>query len=180
MNKANKSQVIGTNRNTVCSDKNCPYKRDCANHSSAGDFRTEGGFSPYLAIGEDTSEVICWSKYSIMSKESTFYGGEAVPSNSSTQGFVSFDDLPIHESIDLDCWYCKDSNTFNVRYDTETHDMVIECSDCKAKLKINEHPAIKAYRKANLKALVNEISEGEPPITQEEMDAVKKQLEKPK
>ena len=30
------------------SDKECPHRKDCANHATAGDFRTEGGDSPDL------------------------------------------------------------------------------------------------------------------------------------
>ncbi len=30
----------------ICDDDDCPHNRECANHSSAGDFRTEGGMSP--------------------------------------------------------------------------------------------------------------------------------------
>lgn len=178
MNIAKKSIVISNDGSTVCSKK-CPYSRACANHTSAGDYRMEGGFSPYLAIGKNAKQVICWSKHSILSKESTFYGGNPEPSNASTNGFVDYDDIPNHESIDLDCWYCKDSNTFTVSYDTESHDLVIKCSDCKAKLKIDDHPAIKAFRKANLRSVVSEISDGMPPITQEEMDAVTKAWKTP-
>ncbi len=179
MNKAGKFELISNDGNTVCFDKDCPYKRDCANHASAGEFREEGGFSPYLEIGENVKQVICWSKYSIMSKESTFYGGEAIPSNSSTNGFVEFCKIPAHKSISLNCWYCEDSNHFTIDYDTENHETIIKCSDCGAVLKVNEHPAIKIYRKANIKSLVSEIMDGEPPITQEEMNAVSKEWGKP-
>jgi len=33
-----------------CEDKECPYNRECANHATAGDFRSEGGFSPEFRI----------------------------------------------------------------------------------------------------------------------------------
>jgi hypothetical protein len=32
----------------ICENSDCPFKRECSNHSSAGDFRTEDGFSPEL------------------------------------------------------------------------------------------------------------------------------------
>lgn len=178
MNIAKQSVVISNDGSTVCSEK-CPYDSACANHTSAGDFRTEGGFSPYLAVGEDAKQVICWSKHSIMSKESTFYGGNPEPSNASTNGFVDYSDIPNHESISLDCWYCKDSISFTIDYDTENHEIKIKCSDCGAVLKVNEHPAIKAYRRSNMKSLVSEISDGQQPITQEEMDVVRKEWERP-
>ena len=37
-----------------CNSKDCPYRRGCANHSSAGDYRTDDGFSPELVrLGSD-------------------------------------------------------------------------------------------------------------------------------
>lgn len=33
-----------------CLEQNCPYRRSCANHDSAGDFRSEDGFSPELHL----------------------------------------------------------------------------------------------------------------------------------
>ena len=41
----------------ICEACNCPYQRECANHDSAGDFRTEGGFSPELTL--KNGEVHC-------------------------------------------------------------------------------------------------------------------------
>jgi hypothetical protein len=37
----------------------CKFKRSCANHMSAGDFRSEGGFSPRLHISSDLKQVFC-------------------------------------------------------------------------------------------------------------------------
>lgn len=34
----------------ICHDRACRYTRDCANHTSAGDFRTESGDSPALHL----------------------------------------------------------------------------------------------------------------------------------
>lgn len=37
-----------------CAEENCPFNRECANHESAGDFRSEDGFTPQLRLeGED-------------------------------------------------------------------------------------------------------------------------------
>ncbi len=33
-----------------CLEDHCPWKRVCANHASAGDFRTEGGSRPILTL----------------------------------------------------------------------------------------------------------------------------------
>ncbi len=35
-----------------CLDKNCFYKHECAQHITAGDFRTEGGITPKLVVIE--------------------------------------------------------------------------------------------------------------------------------
>lgn len=34
----------------ICLDETCPYRRDCANHVTAGDFREEGGLTPNLKL----------------------------------------------------------------------------------------------------------------------------------
>lgn len=34
----------------ICLSKTCQFKAECANHETAGDFRTEDGFSPELSI----------------------------------------------------------------------------------------------------------------------------------
>lgn len=41
----------------VCEMSNCPYQRECANHASAGDFRSEGGLVPELSM--KNGEVHC-------------------------------------------------------------------------------------------------------------------------
>lgn len=41
----------------ICLSKDCPWTRECANHTSAGDFRSEGGFSPELYL--ESGEVHC-------------------------------------------------------------------------------------------------------------------------
>lgn len=33
-----------------CREQLCPFRRECAQHETAGDFRTEGGFTPELLI----------------------------------------------------------------------------------------------------------------------------------
>lgn len=34
----------------ICVSKNCPEKKSCANHTTAGDFREEDGFTPNLHL----------------------------------------------------------------------------------------------------------------------------------
>lgn len=40
--------------------EDCPFDRTCANHCTAGDFRTEGGFKPELTL--ENEKVICYTK----------------------------------------------------------------------------------------------------------------------
>jgi len=37
----------------VCKSRDCRYKRECANHTTAGDFRSEDGFTPRMCQGEN-------------------------------------------------------------------------------------------------------------------------------
>ena len=34
----------------ICLEKDCPWKRVCANHDTAGDFRSEDGVTPKLSL----------------------------------------------------------------------------------------------------------------------------------
>lgn len=50
----------------ICLEENCQYRKTCANHDSAGDFRAEGGYSPQLWYKENLfdknkKELICES-----------------------------------------------------------------------------------------------------------------------
>ncbi len=49
--------IIPYNKNLIephqlvdCESPNCMFKRTCANHTSAGEFRNDGGFSPKLVF----------------------------------------------------------------------------------------------------------------------------------
>jgi len=44
----------------ICED-DCVYSRECANHTSAGEFRSEGGFTPELSVNE-RMECFCRTK----------------------------------------------------------------------------------------------------------------------
>ena len=46
-----------------CLEDNCPWKRVCANHVTAGDFRTEGGSRPLLKLKQE--EIFCESYGSV-------------------------------------------------------------------------------------------------------------------
>ena len=40
-----------------CNQDSCPFKSDCANHRTAGDYRSESGFTP--EIFEENGKVLC-------------------------------------------------------------------------------------------------------------------------
>jgi len=67
--------VIETTKELICLEKECPFQKGCANHTSAGDHRMEGGFTPELGVkvegsGEDENlTVICVSKIKSPHKE---------------------------------------------------------------------------------------------------------------
>ncbi len=44
----------------ICLEIDCPYKKECANHTSAGDFRSEEGFKPEIYI--NNGDVVCDTK----------------------------------------------------------------------------------------------------------------------
>lgn len=43
-----KTAIIIEGGAIICEDKQCPQKKECANHVTAGDFRSEDGFTPNL------------------------------------------------------------------------------------------------------------------------------------
>lgn len=43
-----------------CLEETCPFLRECANHTTAGDFRSEDGFSPELF--EENNIFFCRTK----------------------------------------------------------------------------------------------------------------------
>ena len=46
----------------ICLEKNCPWNRVCANHYTAGDFRSEDGVMPHLSLRN--GELHCESIHS--------------------------------------------------------------------------------------------------------------------
>jgi hypothetical protein len=59
MSKTIKAFPWTTGDGLICEETECKYSRECANHSSAGDFRSEEGASPNLSLIK--GEVICAS-----------------------------------------------------------------------------------------------------------------------
>lgn len=43
-----------------CLSKTCPFRSECANHATAGDFRVEDGFTPELF--EENGQFYCRTK----------------------------------------------------------------------------------------------------------------------
>lgn len=76
---------------TVCRVGLCPYRKSCANHYSAGDFRTEGGVSPRLTI--IGNEIHC-STFAIPVDEEYIY--DEVPVEPHGMGYVEFESLTPH------------------------------------------------------------------------------------
>lgn len=37
----------------------CPYYRECACHYTAGDFRSESGFTPQIFVDTETGQLFC-------------------------------------------------------------------------------------------------------------------------
>lgn len=71
--------IISTYNQTVCLEKECPFRRVCANHETAGDFRDEGGLRPELfKTGAD--QVSCLTRErQIVSCDDRIFGCKEVP-----------------------------------------------------------------------------------------------------
>lgn len=54
--------IISTAGGVSCEEQKCRFRKECANHSTAGDFRTEDGFSPELF--EENGVFYCRTKSS--------------------------------------------------------------------------------------------------------------------
>lgn len=45
---------LSNNKYLNCESDDCPFNRECANHETAGDFRSDSGFSPKVEkVGDD-------------------------------------------------------------------------------------------------------------------------------
>ena len=180
MNKG-KNIVISSTKSAECNIKDCRYNRECANHVTAGDYRIEGGFSPILTFGADKSKVVCWSMFC---KSKSYNSYHESPVNSTDFGYVDYSAIPNNPTIDVICNYCKRSNSFRVVYDTIQHTTKLKCTECKTLLNIEDYIANneeiqaikKEARREAMEEVMEELMKDEPPITQEEIDAVKKEL----
>jgi hypothetical protein len=57
-----KVEPKGRYKAVQCLEENCPWNRECSNHETAGDFRSEDGFTPILALRN--GEVHCQTIHS--------------------------------------------------------------------------------------------------------------------
>ena len=51
---------IHNNRSLDCDSSDCPFRKECAQHDTAGDYRTESGFSP--EIEKQGDDYICLTR----------------------------------------------------------------------------------------------------------------------
>lgn len=88
------------NQGIYCLSNKCVYKRECANHTSAGDFMVEDGFTPEIEkIGEDYICLTADRKQ--YTGDFELYGHE-MPENYNKlgQGMMTYKDLLIKTCID--------------------------------------------------------------------------------
>lgn len=52
-----------------CNSGDCPFRRECAQHETAGDFRSEGGFSP--VVEKQNDDYICLTRNAEVDFESS-------------------------------------------------------------------------------------------------------------
>lgn len=57
-------------------NENCPFSRSCANHTTAGDYRTEGGFTPEVALID--GDIYCATHDQPISEDSVY---QVLPEN---------------------------------------------------------------------------------------------------
>lgn len=66
-----------------CLEKDCKFNKECANHASAGDYRSEGGFTPELTIEGKEPIFYCATK----NKEADEYNQ---PEGDNDRGYLYF------------------------------------------------------------------------------------------
>lgn len=173
--KEGKNIVISSTESTECHIDDCQYKKQCANHVTAGDHRIEGGFSPFLTFGQDENKIVCWSMFC----ESDEYGYRDEPVNSNDSGYVDYNAVSNNITIPLECEYCERSNTFHVKYDVHDETIKLRCTECKALLDIDKNKKIEVIRKERREKAREEVAEylfkDQDQPTQEELDEIEKE-----
>lgn len=76
-----------------CLETYCLYRKTCANHTSAGDFRSEDGFSPELTVVN--GDVHCKTREEIPFERESNYSNEWYPVNydNLNRGLVLWTDI---------------------------------------------------------------------------------------
>jgi hypothetical protein len=79
----------------ICLEKSCKFNRECANHETAGDFRSEDGFTPSLSL--QLGKVYCNTKNTPPDPSWEFGFTPLKINHNSQNGAVLWKDL--HETI---------------------------------------------------------------------------------
>lgn len=75
-------QINGLN----CKEESCLFKQGCANHTSAGDFRSEGGFTPEIILKDDKLYCQTIERKAAVDHSPYSSHGEILPENHSMLG----------------------------------------------------------------------------------------------
>lgn len=77
------TKAIECDNYAVCKQNDCLFKKSCANHASAGDFRAEDGISPRLSLKQGV--LHCETYYAPINRE---YSYDTIPIDHLCSGFV--------------------------------------------------------------------------------------------
>ena len=127
--KHDKEVIISEEGKVLCEDKNCQYKRECANHSSAGDHRTEGGFSPKLIFG-DNKQIICLSSY-VKSNNEQY---NPSPIGHYDRGYANAIQRNLARLEPIGCNNCEcepDYSSFEIYFDNKDKKFYKKCINCR-------------------------------------------------
>lgn len=70
-----------------CLEENCPFWRECANHITAGDFRSEDGITPKLSILN--GQIGCSTIYADKDDTTTY---QSIPTGHESAGALVLND----------------------------------------------------------------------------------------
>lgn len=78
--------------NALCLDADCIYRKECANHESAGDYRMEDGLRPKFNYNEKTDELFCVTAQTepLPLEDDLGRGADIWPKEHHLQGFAGF------------------------------------------------------------------------------------------
>lgn len=124
-------EIISEAGSMLCESKYCKYRSSCANHSSAGDFRTEGGFSPKLVFGDNKNQIICLSS----NIECNNSEHDAIPINHYDQGYANAIERSLIDLERISCDNCNNERgfqeEFEILFDKESKKFFKKCLNCR-------------------------------------------------